>query len=1468
MGLLDLFRPLVTSLQQSQRRFHQEEGRAHIEVRPVDRRSVEELAKLIVEEFSRAPGIHWAELNPRLHRVIVAFEPGNCRVEELVSIVERCERAVGAVRPFERQQAEHPAEEAPVMRAAIEAGTSVVGMVAGIALKVSPLPKVQVGSTVASALSVLRSVPFLRRPVDVALSPKGTDHLIRLISPVLYGTSGYVLAPAVEMLGRLNELSELQARRRVWAEQERDLCAQPAGQEVLLQEAPPAAERTLPAGPIEQYTTSAWQVALGSLGVNLIARRSVKRAFASLLISLPKPARLGREAFACQLGRALASQRILVLEPDVLRRLDRVDCLVLQADLVPRQRFALGSVTTGVKIDLREAKAKAKELFESEDPLTVRKGGGWSLGPLPLLNMEAPDNLLVRARELGRSGALVLGLVEGKGLRALVEVQIVPQTGMEELIKAARAASMRIVVAGASKDEIPGFGADDLIGGGRRMASGVRRLQAAGHVVCLVATGGSGLAVADVGVGLRRRGQPPPWGADLLCSEDLTDARFVIEACIAAREASRQSARITAVSAALGGFLSASGLVEMSADRAMTVVNTTSLITMGNGMRIAYSLASKPLAVPRDPTPWHALDPEGVLVRLSSSTTGLSIKEVGLRTRRETHSPMILELGQAIAEEAFNPLVPLLAAGAGMSAFVGSFVDAGLVVGVVAFNALLGGVQRFQVGRTVRSLEHRALLRVSVLRGGKWQQIDASTLVKGDILVFQAGDVVPADCRILDSVSLEVDMSSLTGESLPVPRSAFSSFDATVVDRSSMLLEGSVIVAGRARAVVVATGSETEAQRAGGPRVAIPPRVGVEARLTPFVSLTGPAAGFAGLGLLISGLLREQRLDQIVGSAVSLAVASVPEGLPVLATAAQLAAAERLSQRGALVRNPKALEALGRINILCVDKTGTVTEGKLALFRIFDGNHSEPIEKLSTQLQEVLRVALRASPERILGAPQAEAVDDALAQAAATFGLSRQGISFRRAAELPFEPQRGFQAILGESSSENGAWSLVVKGAPEVLLSRCIYWINQEGVKVDLDTSKRAELDERIRRYASRGLRILATAERVADRGEGLSEASVQGLCFRGLLAFSDPVRPSAVTAVATLRRAGVDVVMITGDHPNTAEVVAEQLDLLEEGALLTGAEMESLEEEELVRRVATARIFARVSPSQKVRVVQALQRTGKVVAMVGDGANDAPAIRLADVGIALGERAVAAARNAADLVLTDERIETICDAVLEGRALWASVRDAVSMLVGGNLGEVGFTLLGNLISGSSPLNTRQLLLVNLLTDVAPAMAIALRPPSGATSQRMMQQGPEASLGPLLYRDIGLRSVTTAAGAGVSFLAGKMLGDEDHARTMGMVALVGTQLGQTITSGELSTGALIAGLGSAALMAGAVQTPIVSGFFGCKPLNPLQWGIALTSSVAATLASLSVDQSVGELPWRFERPHGVRMVRSATEGED
>jgi magnesium-transporting ATPase (P-type) len=312
---------------------------------------------------------------------------------------------------------------------------------------------------------------------------------------------------------------------------------------------------------------------------------------------------------------------------------------------------------------------------------------------------------------------------------------------------------------------------------------------------------------------------------------------------------------------------------------------------------------------------------------------------------------------------------------------------------------------------------------------------------------------------------------------------------------------------------------------------------------------------------------------------------------------------------------------------------------------------------------------------------------------------------------------------------------------------------------------------------------------------------------------------------------------MVTGDHPSTARSVAEEVGLLAGREVMTGSELSELSDDELDRRIERVGVFARVTPPQKVRVVRALQRSGCVVAMVGDGANDAPAIRLANVGIAIGERSTSAAQAAADIVLTDERIESVAQAIWEGRAMWASVRDAVSILVGGNLGEIGFTLGVGLIDGRPPLNARQLLLVNLLTDVAPAMAIALRPPSLESLRALKAEGPERSLGQQLNRDIVARAGVTALGASTAWAIDRLTSGHARAGTTGLVALVGTQLGQTLLSGRFSQPVVMTSLASTFALMAIVQTPGVSHAFGCRPLGPLSWLTAIGSSAAATAAT-------------------------------
>jgi cation-transporting P-type ATPase I len=482
--------------------------------------------------------------------------------------------------------------------------------------------------------------------------------------------------------------------------------------------------------------------------------------------------------------------------------------------------------------------------------------------------------------------------------------------------------------------------------------------------------------------------------------------------------------------------------------------------------------------------------------------------------------------------------------------------------------------------------------------------------------------------------------------------------------------------------------------------------------------------------------------------------------------------------------------------------------------------------------RQVLAAALRATPQPRRGRKTEHMTDEAVATAAAGGQVTRADgyPGWRRVAALPFEPSRSYHASLGDI--RNGTL-LSVKGAPEVILPRCARWRGRS-----LNPAARTRLNAQLDLLTSEGYRVLAVAENTVTAHRELADEQVTELTFAGFVAFGDPVRTTAGASVRELREAGVHVVMITGDHPATAAVIAAELDVLNGGTIVTGTELDRLDDDALCAALANASVIARSTPAHKVRVVQAFQRLGRTVAMTGDGANDAAAIALADVGIALGRRGTPAARAAADLVVSDDRLETIIAAVVEGRAMWASVRQAIGILVGGNIGEIGYTLLGSLLTGTSPLSARQLLLVNLLTDLAPALAVALRPPDPEAASTLLAEGPEASLGSALTEEVAVRAVATAAGATVAWLGGRLTGRPARARTIGLAALVGTELGQTLLVGGRSPTVAIAGLASAGVLVGIVQTPGVSQFFGCVPIGPVGWAIAGGSSAGATAGSL------------------------------
>ncbi|RYZ08249.1 MAG: HAD family hydrolase [Myxococcales bacterium] len=1430
MSLAGAFFTVRKLLSPRARRAWMSRTRAHVELRDLSPSELSLFAERVRPALSQLVRVRSVELNAPLRRLVVSFDDDAYTLPELLVVVEQAERAAGVDNArFRDEHWEHPADAESVERLLVGLCADALGTVTALGLKFSPVPALRVAGTVGSLLSIAQGTARLRKPLDERVGPNRADLLLDMAAAAAHGAAQRPGSAFVDLTHKLSRLGEAQARRRIWEQREGELFAVPTDiTEPVSAEPRP---RAMPRGPIEEYADRAWIVSLGGFAVSFLTTRSVQRAIAALFAGLPQPARLGRETFCAELARALAERQALVVDSEALRRLDRIDCLVLESGLVARDRYEVRELLCIGSVDEAEIRKALVAMLDVERPIEKRTLGDYTFGALGVLGCEVPDELGPQVSDLGRRGGLVVGMIHGGALVALAEVELIPQTGIDELVMAAHEAEMRVVVAGTDESVLTGLPADDTIGGGEELARGIRRLQREGRGVCLVTTSRSPRVDADLTIGLMREGEAPPWGAHVICRDDLSDVRFLIHAAVSARQVAKQGVNIALGAATLGALVSAGGVLPLTSRRVIAVVNAASLVSMANGVRGSFALARRALPAPRDRTPWYALDARSVLVKLRTSEQGLLKREALRRkhpslTRTRSRAG---ELAEAITDELFNPLAPLLAAGAGLSAAVGSFGDAGMVGGVVLLNALIGGAQRYRTERRLRELSRGERRYARVRRGNSLLDVPEEELVRGDIIVLEAGDVVPADCRILSAESLEVDASSMTGESLPVRKSQAASFESQVADRSSMLYDGTAIAAGRAVAVVVATGEETEARRGASAVKRDPSRGGVERRLRSLIHMTGPVALAAGVSLIGAGLVRGRKLEELVGSGVSLAVASVPEGLPLIATAAQLAAASRLSQRGALVRNVRSIEALGRVDALCLDKTGTLTEGRIELGSISEGT-SDAAAAYGDVERAVLAAALRAAPEPRIGSTKTDPTDAALYRAAEAQNVQAfDGAGgWLRLREHPFEAERGYQVVLGET--REGAL-LSVKGAPEKLIEH-VRKVRKAGQELDLDAAGRAALLERAKELGGAGLRVLGVAEARVASDHDVSQ--LPALTFRGFVAFRDPVRATSAQAVSDLHEAGVVTYMLTGDHPSTAEAIAREVGLLRPGGIvMSGGALAQFSDEELDAQLGRVRVFARVTPAQKVRIVRALQRAGRVVAMVGDGANDAPAIRLANVGIAVGRHSTAAARAAADVVLMDERIETLVHAIVEGRAMWASVRDAVSILVGGNLGEIGFTLAAGLLDGRPPLNPRQLLLVNLLTDVAPAMAIALRPPSLDTLSALRTEGPEASLGQPLNRDIAVRALVTSLGAGSAWVVGRF-GGRERANTVGLLALVGSQLGQTLLSGKMSRPVVITSVASAATLAAIVQTPGISQLFGCKPLGPFGWATAIGASAGAT----------------------------------
>lgn len=1421
-GLVSVAGRAVRGLQPS-RVVWRADDRVHIRVHGITQAGAASLGRAVEARLNQHPAVSWAAVNAPLGVVIVASD-GKAPVSEFIRIVEQLETEYAAKpeRPADRPT---PVDRVPAAIAPLAvSATGLVFAGVGRALRTVRLPV-----ELSSLVQFVHAQPRLRAVLQRAAGPERADLALAAANTVAQSAAQGLGGLALDVGEHVAQLAEAVLQRDAWAKAEPLLCSD--RHRAAAQPVPPERPRARAASPAERYSEQIGLGALGAFGGVLATSRSPQRAAAVALAGLPKAARLGGEGFAAALGGLLARRGVVVTDHRALRLLDRIDTIVVDAEILTTGAPAVGDVVGVNDADADHLTGVVHALFDPDRMKETVSHGEFALGPLSGLGLSSATGTRLAARLTERGATSVLGLARAGRLLAVVSVVPERAAAADMLLAAARRSDAAVFVAVPSVGTEIDHGTAEVVPGGRRLVASIRNLQADGASVLLVSRQRRALAAADVGVGLAAIDRRPAWGAHLLAGTDLAAVALLADAVRIGHAASRRGVRLSQAGTALGASLALGSSVPTASVLSLLAVNGAGAIAFVSGAWSVTDLARRPATVPPSAPPWHAMPAELVLSRLRSRASGLSADEVQRRWQADSVQPRELSLPRAFVAELANPLTPILGGGAALSASIGAVADAVIVSGVCALSALIGSVQRVYTERSMARLLSASAVTARVLRDGDERTIPATGLASGDVVLLGAGDVVPADCRLLDAYSLQVDESSLTGESVPVDKTTAPVIAATIADRRSMVYEGTTVAVGHARAVVVATGSATEMGRSMAALASTAPVTGVENRLAQITHTTLPLALGSAAAVVTAGRLRGHPARDTIGAAVALAVASVPEGLPFLVTGAQLASARRLARHGALVRNARTIEALGRVSVLCFDKTGTLTQGRMAVAAVSDGRAIRRVRALTGAHRQVLAAALRATP-RVRGGRRAEHLtDQAVADSAAAQQVTRADAypGWRQADALPFEPGRGYHATL--ASTRQGPL-LSVKGAPEIVLPRCTIWRGR-----NLSPRDRSRLSAQLDRLASEGHRVLAVAEKHVAADSQLN-GQPDEMTFTGFVAFGDPVRATAGVSVRELRDAGVHVVMITGDHPATATAIATELGVQNGGTVVTGAELNQLDDAALPAVLADATVIARCTPEHKVRVVRAFQSEGRVVAMTGDGANDAAAIRLADVGIALGRRGTPAARAAADLVVVDDRLETIISAVVEGRAMWRSVRQAIGILIGGNLGEIGYTLFGTLLAGTSPLSARQLLLVNLLTDLVPAATVAVRTPPPETTSSLLAEGPDTSLGSALTEEIAVRAVATGAAASGAWLAARMTGSAARARTVGLAAVVGTELGQTLLVGGRSRAVAVSGLVSLGILVGVVQTPGVSQFFGCVPMGPVGWSIAAVSTASATAGSL------------------------------
>ncbi len=886
---------------------------------------------------------------------------------------------------------------------------------------------------------------------------------------------------------------------------------------------------------------------------------------------------------------------------------------------------------------------------------------------------------------------------------------------------------------------------------------------------------------------------------------------------------------------------------------------------------------------------WHAKEVQDIINQLGCDLkNGLSKEEgrqrLGQYGENKLNEVKKESLLMRFIKQFNDFMILILIVAAGLSIFLSfmqgehDYFDAIIILFIVVLNAALGLVQESKAEKALEALKNMSAPNAKVIRGGKLQTIPTHELVPGDLVVLEAGDNVPADIRLTTTSNLKVEESALTGESVPVEKE----FDCVLKeklelgDRRNMVFTGSSISYGRAQGIVVETGMHTEMGKIASMILSHDdPQTPLQKKL----SETGKVLGIGALSIcfviFLLGLLRNIEPFEMFMTSVSLAVAAIPEGLPAIVTIMLAIGVQRMAKRNAVIRKLPAVETLGSASVICSDKTGTLTQNKMKVVEVSNGFESLP--RLDETKKYILQLATMCNDSvleegSLHKTAQGDPTETAIVMAALGLGVDKNNLdrTFMRVAEVPFESSRKLMSTIHRDEQKN-TFLIVTKGAPDVLIEKCTHYYDAHGKK-QLTSALKAKIHAENNKLADKALRVLGVAyKEVATKPHKLTPEGVEvELTFVGLMGMIDPPREEVREAVEICKNAGIKAVMITGDHVKTATAIASKIGIMDAyDKALTGAQLTNISDEELSKTIYRYSVFARVSPEHKVRIVKAFQSTGAIVAMTGDGVNDAPALKAADIGCAMGVSGTDVAKGAADMVLTDDNFATIVDAVREGRGIYANIRKSVHFLLSSNIGEILTILTAVLMGFKSPLLAIHLLWVNLVTDSLPAIALGLDPADEKIMDRKPFKNEKNLFTKSLWVRIGLEGCMIGLLALTAFSIGNVLfGSLTIGRTMAFATLSISQLvhafnmrtEESVFSIDLLSnmyliGAFVVGF---AMQAAVIMIPAVALIFKVIPLTAIQWLVVLGLSFVP-IAVVEAEKALWAHTKKAQPSHGAAV---------